>query len=358
VPRDPDGDPFRHPRPDLAHARRGGTRPLRHAGEKSRTINVTTKNRGVLYDVLTISIGGDLARVFVPQTVKPRQAAPVPVIWFIHSAQADHTSLSSVFQYPAELAVERGAIAICQTLGGTVWTNDTAQKHQRNGYAYLSGQFPIAASYLWAMSAGGALACENYGARVFPGINGLYLVNGVYDLRDTYSRTARGRFSIGGAFDGSTAQIDSHNPKRLPASAWAGANIRAVVSDTAHPDPSVPPALHGLALVSRATPTAREATVRTHGLGHNAPSWVNQDGIDAIFRWHTGQGSAPAPAPTATPTRTPTPTATPTRTPTPTATPTPTRAPVVVRPSPAGGWDFDQADAPYAGGAGSPFRPR
>ncbi|WP_146084318.1 hypothetical protein [Rathayibacter sp. AY1F6] len=304
-------------------------------GERTRTINVRTRNRGVLYDVLTVSIAGDLARIFVPQTVKPRQAAAVPVIWFIHSAQADHTSLSSVFAYPAELAVERGAIAICQTLGGTIWTNDTAQKHQRNGYAYLSGQFPIAASYLWAMSAGGALACEDYGARVFPGINGVYLVNGVYDLRDTHDRTTRGRISIGGAFGGSTAQIDSHNPKRLPASAWAGANIRAVVSDTAHPDPSVPPALHGLALVKKATATAREATVRTHALGHNAPSWVNQDGIDAIFRWHAGLAAAPAPS----------------------ATPTPTKTPVV-RPSTAGRWDFDQADAPYAGEPGSPFRPR
>ncbi|WP_146081212.1 hypothetical protein [Rathayibacter rathayi] len=227
--------------------------------EKSRTTSVKTKNRGVLYDILTVLINGDLARVFIPQTVKPRQAAAVPVIWFIHSAQANHTSLSTVF-----------------------------------AYAYLSGEFRIAASYLWAMSAGGALACENYGAGVFPGITGVYLVNGVYDLRDTHDRTARGRLSIGGAFGGSTAQVDAHSPKRLPASAWAGTNIRVVVSDTAHPDTSVLPALHGRALLEKATSTVKEASVRTHGLGHNPPSWANQDGIDAIFRWHSALCSTPA----------------------------------------------------------------
>ncbi|WP_146077225.1 hypothetical protein [Rathayibacter tritici] len=292
-------------------------------GETSRTTSLRTRNRGVLYDVVTVSINGDLARICIPQTVEPRQATPTPVIWFLHSAQADHTSLSTVFAYPAELAVERGALAICQSLGGTLWTNDTAQQHQRDGYAYLSDQFPIAASYLWAMSAGGALACENYGSQVFPGINGMYLINGVYDLRDIYDRTVRGRFSIGGAFGGSTAQVDAHNPKRLPASAWAGANIRVVVSDTAHPDTSVPPALHGRALVDKATSTAKEASVRTHSLGHNPPSWANQDGIDAIFRWHSALGSTPAP-------------------------------PAVVRPSPAGRWDVDQAGAPYTRGPAAP----
>ncbi|WP_230670847.1 LamG domain-containing protein [Rathayibacter sp. Leaf248] len=292
-------------------------------GEISRKINVPTQNKRVLYDNLVVSIGGDSARIFIPQSVKPNQTTPVPVIWFIHSAQADHNSLNSVFKYPAELAVEKGAIAICQTLGGTLWTNDTAQGHQRNGYAYLSGLFPIRASYMWSLSAGGALACENYGSKVIPGINGLYLVNGVYDLRDIHDRSLRGRISIGDAF-GSTAQIDAHNPKRLPSSAWAGTNIRVVVSDADHVDTSVPPTLHGLALVAKAKSTAKEASVRYHTLGHNPPSWANQDGIDAIFRWHAALG-------TTTP---------------------PTTTPVAV-PAPVARWDFAQTSGPFTASNGA-----
>lgn len=118
------------------------------------------------------------------------------------------------------------------------------------------------------------LACENYGSKVIPGINGLYLVNGVYDLRDIHDRSLRGRISIGDALRQHRA--DRRAQPQAPAllRAWAGTNIRVSSPDADHVDTSVPPTLHGL-LVAKAKSTGYEASVRYHTLGHN-PRRANQ----------------------------------------------------------------------------------
>ena len=253
------------------------------SGEISRLSNQVSAVGKKLYDNIEVSINGDRARIFVPQIVKPKQAAPVGVVWFYHGSGSDSEAMNHGFKWNAEYVVDQGSVGICQTAGGTLYTNPTAQKIQRNGYTYMSGLFDIAVNYLRATSGGGALACGVYASKLIPKINGLYMVNGLYDTREAYNTNARD--TIGPPFLYSTTAIDANNPARATASYWRGANVRVVVSDDAHPDTLIPPKKHGLVLVNKIASTAKEASVRYHTLGHTTPDWATTDCMAAFRRW-------------------------------------------------------------------------
>jgi hypothetical protein len=251
--------------------------------EISRLPNQISAVGKKLYDNIEVNIQGDIARIFVPQVVKPNQAAPVGVVWFYHGANSDSEAMNHGFKWNGEYVVDQGMVGICQTVGGTLYSNPAAQQIQRNGYAYLSSNFNIGVNYLRATSGGGALACGVYAAKIIPKINGLYMVNGMYDIREAYNTNARD--SIGPPFLYNTTLIDANNPARATAAYWRASNVRVIVSDDTHPDTLIPPAKHGLALLNKITGTAKEASVRYHNLGHTTPDWATSDCMQAIKRW-------------------------------------------------------------------------
>ncbi|WP_394554207.1 hypothetical protein ACDF64_06480 [Agromyces sp. MMS24-JH15] len=252
-------------------------------GEKSRKANQTTNVGKKPYDNIEVDIKGDLARIFVPQSVKPGQSTPVPVVWFYHAPQSTHDAMNGGFLWNAEYVVDQGWIAICQTAGGAAWTNSVAEKAQLDGWAYVNSVFPVRDNLLRATSGGGALACGVYATRAIPKLRGIYLVNGVYDLWATYAYN--GRDAIGPAFGYNETLIKQRNPAIAPQSAWKGANIRVVYSVAPGVDTTVPPKDHSLALIAKAKPVASEASSRTHTLGHTQPSWAWGDSITAFKRW-------------------------------------------------------------------------
>lgn len=296
-------------------------------GEYTRVGNEITP-AGALFDNICVTIGGDQARIYVPQSVKPGTGAPIAVAWFYHGSGGDHNALNGGFRASAMWAVERGAIAICQKAGGTLYSAPQAVSIQNAGLAWMTRQFNVASVVLRATSGGGALAAETYARRLLPNITGMYDVNAVYDLRALYESGGRGQLSLQAVFGDNLAAIDAANPARFGQETWRGAKIRAVVSSPDESDTVVPPRLHSLALIDLAAPVAAEASVRTHTNGHNTPGFATSDFSTAMTRW--GSLNVPlTPTPTATPSPSPTPipSPTPTSSPTPTATPTPTSAP-------------------------------
>lgn len=252
-------------------------------GEISRLGNQITAAGKKPYDNIEVNISGDTARIFVPQIVKPKQAAPVAVVWFYHGSGSDSEAMNHGFKWNAEYVASQGSIAICQTAGGTMYCNPVAQQIQRNGYAYISSLFNVGVNYLRATSGGGALACAVHAGKIIPKINGLYMVNGMYDIRYAYDTNAHD--TIGLAFGFNKALIDANNPARASATYWKGANVRVVASDSAHPDTIIPPAHHGLALINKISGVAKEASVRYHSLGHTTPDWATTDCMAAFKRW-------------------------------------------------------------------------
>lgn len=253
-------------------------------GEYYRKANQVTP-AGTVFDNICVRINGDVARLHVPQTVKPNSGVPVEVVWFYHGAGSDHNALDGGFKSSAAAVVDRGAIAICQTAGGTQYANATAVALQRAGYSYMSGLFPIYSNVLRATSGGGALACETYGAALIPNITGMYNVNAVYDMRALYEAGGNGALTVVAAYGNDLAAIEAGNPARHPTAAWTGSRVRVIVSTPNSSDRTVPPEDHGLALISRAQPVAAEASVRTHTTGHNTPSFATADFVDALKRW-------------------------------------------------------------------------
>lgn len=251
--------------------------------EARRQENLRTARGGVLYDSIVVKIQGDAARLFVPQSVKPGDRAHV--VWFYHAAESDQDAIQGGYRAAAERAVDRGAIGICQYAGGTLYSSPTAAAHQQHGYAYLAGIYDIAASYLRATSAGGALAAETYGAPLMPDVHGMYYVNAVYDIRKLFNMGGRQALSVGMAFNYSTSAIDRANPARFPQANWTDSKVRVVVSSPSSTDASVPPDQHGLALIAKAKPVALEASVRTHAQGHTTPGFADSDFDDALGRW-------------------------------------------------------------------------
>ena len=76
---------------------------------------------------MRVSIAGDRARLFIPRGMQPYQTAAVPVLWLIHGAQSSDDAILGGFRGMGERAVDRGFIAICQNLGGTLYSHPTAQ---------------------------------------------------------------------------------------------------------------------------------------------------------------------------------------------------------------------------------------
>lgn len=254
--------------------------------EVSRIANVTTASGGrKLYDNIEVDIGGDRARIFLPQAIKRGQTTTVGAVWFQHGGGGNHNALNSGFKYPGELVVDSGAIAICLNSGGSQYTNDFAKSTQINGWKYLSSLFPVRMNFLRATSAGGALAAWTYSKKLIPYIRGLYMVNGLYDLERLLVQDADNRSNLRTAFNNDEALIRANNPARVAASSWTGTNVKVLVSDAAHPDTTLPPTQHGLALIDKITPVAKEATVGYHTLGHNTPSSSHRDMMLTFSRW-------------------------------------------------------------------------
>ncbi|MFJ4038394.1 Ig-like domain-containing protein [Microbacterium sp. NPDC090007] len=305
-------------------------------GEYARTANELTPG-GALFDNICVTISKDPARLYVPQSIKPQDGRPVPIVWYYHGSGGDHNALDGSFRSSAMWAVERGAIAICQKAGGTLYSAPRAVELQNAGLTWLTRQFLISSVVLRATSGGGVLAAETYGRRLLPNITGLYDVNAAYDLRALYEDGGRGRLSVQAVFGDDLSAIDAANPRRFAPDAWRGTKVRVVVSTPDGSDTTVPPRRHGLALVDRVAAVASEASVRTHTLGHSTPGFATGDFTASMTRWGS-LAPTPTATPTPTPTATPTATATPTPSPTPTSTPRPdTTAPAVAILSPASG---------------------
>lgn len=262
-------------------------------GEYTRASNVSTPIKGTLYDNICVKIKGDAARLFVPQTIKPHTGLPVRVVWLYHGAGSDHNALTGGFLEDGQRIVDEGAIAICQDDGGTLWSSPTAQNLQISGYSYMSSLYTITANILRATSGGGALACETYGSKLIPNIAGMYNVNAVYDLMSIYNLGGEQKDAITAVFGDDPAAIQASNPARLPQSAWAGDDIRIVVSTPSSSDQEVPPDQNGLALLDLASPVAAEASLRTHTNGHNTPGFAHVDFIAALQRWAPGDSTPP-----------------------------------------------------------------
>ena len=253
--------------------------------EVSRTANVRTSGKKTPYDNILVNIGGDQARIFLPQSIARGQSTPVGAVWFHHGGGSDQDAMNGGFKYPAELVVESGAIAICINAGGTQYTNAFAQQCQVNAWKYLSALFPVRMNFLRATSAGGALASYTYAKKLIPYLRGLYMVNGLYDLEWLYAKDTKKQSGLLPAFDNSPSKIAAGNPARIPASAWTGTNVKVLVSDAAHPDPTVEPSENGLKLIKLITPVAAEATSQTHTVGHDTPSFAHKDMIACFSRW-------------------------------------------------------------------------
>lgn len=254
--------------------------------EVSRISNVTTTSGGkVLYDNILVDIGGDKARIFLPQSIKRGSTTAVGAVWFHHGGGSSQDALNGGFKYPGELVVDNGAIAICINAGGTQYTNAYAQQCQVNAWKYLSALFTVRMNFLRPTSAGGALASYVYGRKLIPYLRGLYMVNGLYDLEWLYKKDTEKRSGLLLAFGNSPSKIAAGNPARIPASAWSGSNVKVLVSDAAHPDPTVDAKYNGLALLDLIKPVAADAQVRYHSSGHDTPSFAHKDMIASFAKW-------------------------------------------------------------------------
>ncbi|MGC5172012.1 hypothetical protein ACLQ2Q_15300 [Microbacterium sp. DT81.1] len=254
-------------------------------GEVGRQTGLISRYGGTVFDHIRVSIGGDQARLFVPQGIVPGASA-VPVLWLYHGTGSSHDALLGGFRHIGERAVDLGMVVICQNLGGSLYTSDVAQRHQINGWNYLSGIYGIHSNILRATSHGGAMATEVLASRRMPNVRGAYIVNGVYDIVSLYlTGTAAQHERIGNVFGHDLALMKSHNPARHPGAAWTGARVRAVYSQPDASDPTVPPQAHAKVLIATAAPFAVEASVRTHSSGHATPSFADSDAQATFVRW-------------------------------------------------------------------------
>jgi hypothetical protein len=270
-----------------ATSARGDTLPVaKLPGEVSRHVGLVSRYGGTVFDAVKVNIQGDKARIFIPRGMQPYQTAPVPLLWLIHGAESSEDAILGGFRGIGERAVDQGYIAICQNLGGTLYSNPTARQHMRNGYAYINPVFPVRGSVLRGTSHGGSLAVEALATGLIPGIRGAYVVNAVFDLSNLYrTGSVRARASIGMAFNYNAGLIAASNPARHGSAAYAGKNVRAVYSTPDSSDQTTPPRVHAKALLGKARPTAHEASARTHTLGHTTPGFADTDNVDAMLRW-------------------------------------------------------------------------
>lgn len=248
-------------------------------GEISRTDTRTTRLKKKKYECIDVSIQGDRARIFVPHTAIPGSKTSYGCVWFYHSNGSTYTSLDGAFKYGAEMAVDEGAICVCPNYGGSLWTNQASIQAQVNASLYMTSVWRLGMNFMRANSGGGPLMTYAYGNGLVPRTRGIYLANAAYDMEDLY---ARDPVRIGPVYDNDPALVAATNPARLPASSWTGGRIKVVVSEA---DFIVPPALHGVALVTAAAPVAVDTRVQWHTEGHVVPSWTQQDMIATFKSW-------------------------------------------------------------------------
>lgn len=128
-------------------------------GEQGRQNGLVSRYGGTVFDHVRVTIGGDDARLFIPQGIVPG-SQNVPVLWLYHGAGSSHDALTGGFRGIGERATDLGMIAICQNLGGTRYTHPVAKAHQVAGWEYLSGIYGIDRNFLRGTSHGGAMAAE------------------------------------------------------------------------------------------------------------------------------------------------------------------------------------------------------
>lgn len=253
-------------------------------GEVTRLSNQKTK-AGTLYESIDVSIAGDMARLFVPQTLAPNKYRWVPVCWFYHANGSGYTSLSTAFLYGAQPIVDNGGISICPDYAGTdAWVNAAAVTAQANAVAYMNSLWRIYYSFARSNSGGGALMCWAFGNNMLPRQQGMYMASSVYDMADVFTR---GPERVGPAYGFDPVAVQATNPASLPQSAWTGARIRASYNLE---DTRVPPQQHAIALETLAAPVAIETSFITHdgggtATGHTVPSWVHNDMLTTFKRW-------------------------------------------------------------------------
>lgn len=248
-------------------------------GEVSRTDTRTTRLKKKKYECIDVAIQGDLARIFVPHTAIPGSKTNYGCVWFYHSNGSTHTALDGAYRYGAEMAVDEGAICVCPNYGGSLWTTQASIQHQVNASLYMTSVWRLGLNFMRANSGGGPLMTYAYGNGLVPRTRGIYLANAAYDMEDLYARDPA---RIGPVYDDDPAAIAATNPAHLPASSWTGGRIKVVVSET---DPIVPPAQHGIALVTAAAPVAADTRVQWHTEGHVVPAWTQQDMIATFKSW-------------------------------------------------------------------------
>jgi hypothetical protein len=254
-------------------------------GEVSRLSNVLTQKGRNLYDNVEVDIGGDRARLFIPQTISMKSAASVGAVWFYHAASSSHNALNGGFKYPGELVVDQNTIAICINAGGTQYTNSIATNAQKNAWTYLSSLYTVRRNFLRATSFGGSLGCYTYGKKLIPYIRGLYMVNGLYDNEWLYAYDTNNQARVGDAYGNDLTLIKGTNPARISATPWTNSRVKVLVSDSAHPDNVVVPSKNGLALINKITPVAADAQVMYHTLAHETPGFAHTDMIKTFSQW-------------------------------------------------------------------------
>ncbi|TFV64683.1 hypothetical protein E4P41_00080 [Geodermatophilus sp. DF01-2] len=248
-------------------------------GEVSRSATRTTRLGKVPYEVIDVVWAGDRARLYVPWATPPKATKPGAVVWFYHANGSTHTALDGAFNYPAMLAVDRGAVCVCPNYGGSLWTSQPALAHQVAWARYVSGVFTVGAAFARANSGGGSLMVYAYAKDMVPALRGIYLANASYDMEDLYARDP-GR--IGPVYGNDPAAVAATNPARLPQSSWTGKRIKTVVSQA---DPVIPPARHGSALAALARPVAADVRVQYHDEGHVVPGWTHADMVSTFASW-------------------------------------------------------------------------
>ena len=223
--------------------------------------------------------------MFLPQGIVPG-APKVPVLWLFHASGSSHDALIGGFRGIGERAVDLGMVAICQNLGGTLYTSAAAQQHQVNGWNYLSGIYGIDRNFFRATSHGGAMATEVLVTAAHA--ERRRRVHRQRRLRHREPLSQRHRSAAREhreAFGYDVALMKTHNPARHAGAVWNGARVRSVYSQPDSSDSTVPPQVHAKKLVATAKPYAAEASVRTHSSGHTTPTFADSDAQATFSRW-------------------------------------------------------------------------
>jgi len=254
-------------------------------GEVSRLSGVVTRKGKTLYDNIEVDIGGDRARLFIPQNLSMNSTSMVGAVWFYHAASSSHNALNGGFKYPGELVVDNNTIAICINAGGTQYTNAIAVNAQKNAWIYLKSLYNVRRNFLRATSFGGSLGTYTYGKKLIPYIRGLYMVNGLYDNEWLYDYDTKNQAHVGDAYGNDRTLIKGTNPARISATPWKNSRVKVLVSDEAHPDTVVIPSKNGLALIDKIQPVAADAQIMYHTLAHDTPGFAHTDMIATFAKW-------------------------------------------------------------------------